>query len=430
MEPLAFGYNVLLNTLGYGVIPFVWSAAGKDPAFFAGRFGRYDAGAAAGGSPRIWFHAASVGEVTGAVPTLRATRRRLPEAFLCLTVGTPQGLRFARTQLAADRVTVLPFPLDFSWCVRRAAAILRPDLYVTFESEFWPNLFGFLRTRNTPALLLNGRISDRSATKYRLFKPLFQPIFAHFRHLAMHSEEDCRNAVGLGAQPARTTVLGSSKYDGLAEKARTSEASGWRTVLDIPRGIPVVVAGSLRRSECIELLKVFETLRVAEPRAIGVFAPRHMERIPEMVQWLQDRGIEHQLLSRLETDGKGRRSSIVLVDRIGVLFDLYALGDLIFCGGTFEPIGGHNILEPSAWRKAVFYGPSLQKVFYEHTILQRFEGSFQALNPEDLLRQWGYWIQHLSDLERHGEQAGEALSMLGGVAAKHVELILQGLSRE
>ena len=430
MEPVELGYNLLLNTLGFGVIPLAWSAAGKDPVFFAGRLGRYDAETAVEGTPRIWFHAASVGEVTGAVPTLRATRRRLADAVLCLTVGTPQGLRFARTQLAADEVTVIPFPLDFSWSVRRAAAVIRPDLYVTFESEFWPNLFRLLRGRNTPALLLNGRLSDRSAAGYRPFKRLFQPIFTQFRHLAMHSEEDRRNVLDLGASPARTVVLGSSKYDGLAEKARGAGTSGWRTILDIPQGVPIVVAGSLRRSECLELLRVFEALRVTEPRVVGIFAPRHTERIPEMVQWLRDRGVEHQLLSQLEAGGKGRRSQVILVDRIGVLFDLYALGDLIFCGGTFEPIGGHNILEPSAWLKAVFYGPSLQKVFYEHSMLRRYEGSFQAVDPEDLLRQWKHWILHLPELERHGKRAGEALSMLGGVAAKHVELILQGLSGE
>jgi len=430
LESFMLGYNMLLNTIGYGALPFAWSAAGKDPTFFRGRLGRYDVKATIEGAPRIWFHAASVGEVTGAVPTLRALRKRLSDASMCLTVGTPQGFQFAGAQLAADRVTILPFPLDFVWCLKEAMATIRPDLYVTFESEFWPNLFRLLRERNVPTLLLNGRLARQSAARYRPFKPLFQPIFAQFRRLAMHSEEDRSNAIGMGAPPARTLALGSSKYDGLAAKAGDAAGSRWRDILNVSEGVPVVIAGSLRRSECIELLKVFEALRTAEPRAVGIFAPRHMDRIPEMVEWLKERGIEHQLLSRLEADGKGRSSPIVLVDRIGILFDLYALGDLIFCGGTFEPIGGHNILEPSAWGKPVFYGPSLQKVFYEHSTLQHFGGSFLAQNPEDLLQQWKHWIPRLFDLRFHGGRAREALMKLGGVAARHVELIVLALSGE
>lgn len=429
MEPFMLGYNLLLNSVGYGALPYAWSAAGRDSLFFAGRLGRYDSEEDPGaGTPRIWFHAVSVGEVTGAVPTLRALRKRLPGASIFLTSGTPQGFRFARTQLAADRAAVFPFPLDFPWCVKRAMAFIRPDLYATFESEFWPNLFKLLRERNLPALLLNGRLSDRSTGRYRLLRPLFQPIFAQFHHLAMHSDRDRFNAVSLGAAPERTLVSGSSKYDGLTARTRNADTSRWREVLSITGEAPVVVAGSLRRSECTELLRVFDALTRVEPQSIGIFAPRHLERIPEMVRWLRDRGIEHHLLSRIETGEEARDARVVLVDRIGILFDLYALGDLVFCGGTFEPIGGHNILEPSAWGKPVFYGPSLQKVFYEHSTLQRFGGSFPVQNPEDLLEQWKRWIQHLPELELHGRQAREALVSLGGAAAKHVDLIMQSLS--
>jgi 3-deoxy-D-manno-octulosonic-acid transferase len=112
------------------------------------------------------------------------------------------------------------------------------------------------------------------------------------------------------------------------------------------------------------------------------------------------------------------------VDRIGILFELYGLGDLIFCGGTMEPIGGHNILEPAAWEKPVFYGPHLQKVINEHNILQSFGGSFVANNSDELRRQWSRWIRDLPALEQHGRMAREALGKLGGSAVKQVELIL------
>lgn len=431
-------YNLVLNTAGLAVLPFLWSKTRDDEAFRKGRVGWYDPDFYAPGycppelsasrmQTRIWFHAASVGEVNGAVPTLYALRDRLPEAAILLTVGTPQGFNFARAQLPAW-AEVLPFPLDFPWVLDRAFRYLQPDLYVALESEFWPNVFRYLARRRVPALLLNGHLSSRSARRYQLLNPLFQPIFRSFHTLVMLTEEDRRNALSLGASPERTLVLGSSKYDGLALRARTQDPSRWIKLLGISPTTPVAVGGSLRKDECIQLLEAFQAVHLLEPRTVGIFAPRHMDRITGMAKWLESRNIPFHLLSSLEEGREERRSSVVLVDRIGVLFELYALGDLIFCGGTLEPVGGHNIVEPAAWKKPVFYGPHLQKVLYEHTILQKLEGSFLVNDAQDLIRQWSYWIQHLSELEHYGRKAGEALGKLGGVAAKQVELILSALS--
>jgi 3-deoxy-D-manno-octulosonic-acid transferase len=117
------------------------------------------------------------------------------------------------------------------------------------------------------------------------------------------------------------------------------------------------------------------------------------------------------------------------VDRIGVLFELYGLGDLLFCGGTIEPVGGHNILEPAAWEKAVFYGPHVQKVLTEHNRLQAERGSFLVQNGDDLRRQWEYWIHRLDALERHGKGGANALKSLAGVVDKQVDLIIGALMK-
>jgi 3-deoxy-D-manno-octulosonic-acid transferase len=254
-------------------------------------------------------------------------------------------------------------------------------------------------------------------------KPLFRPIFEQFDWLAMHSEADRRNVLKLGARPDRTLVLGSSKYDGLSSRADPSRVAHWRHVLQLPQDAVVVIGGSLRRSECTELLDIFQELGKSEERLVGLFVPRHLEQIPNMVQWLVNRGVPFQLLSSIEARGEARRDAVVLVDRIGILFDLYGLGDLIFCGGTLEPVGGHNILEPAAWEKPVFYGPNVQKVRHEHLTLQAFGGSFEVRDADELLEVWNTWIGRLDILRRHGERAGQALQALGGVVVRQVQLI-------
>ena len=427
MELASLSYHFTADLLGPLAPRFLSSRIQEDPLFWQGRLGRYSVQSVRDRTPRIWLHAASVGEVTGAIPIVRTLRERLPDAGITLTVTTLQGFRFARLALS-PYAQILPFPLDLPAALEQAFEHVQPDLYVALEGEFWPKLFHFLDRRQTPAVLLNGQLSSRSARWYGLFGSLFRPIFKQFVRLAMHSEEDRNHVVSLGADPERTCVLGSSKYDALSLRKDPEKVLGWRRMLDLPGEAPVLVGGSLRHLECIKLLEVFQRLQEAAPGLVGIFAPRHMEQVPEMTMWLNAQRIAFQLLSEIEAGTEIRSCSVVLVDRIGILFELYALGDLVFCGGTLEPFGGHNILEPAAWGKPVFYGPHLQKVSDEHNILQALKGGFLVQDSRDLLEQWSFWIQHLSELKRFGENAEGALSKLGGVSARQVEIIMTALS--
>lgn len=421
-------YNLLLHTAGAGALGLLGRDMRRDAAFYDGRWGKLPMDRKPGGSPRIWLHAASVGETGGAVPIIRLLRDRLPGAAIFLTVGTLHGYRFARERIA-DTAFVLPAPLDFPNAVAGALRFMDPDVYAPVESEFWPNLFHALRRREIPTLLLNGRLSDRSTKRYALLGPLFRPIFKQFTHLAMHSAEDRKNALRLGADPGRTLVVGTSKYDGLAMRVNVVKASEWRELLDAGAASPVVVGGSLRGSECLELMRIFAAFRELHPGALGVFVPRHLERLPSMIEWLRKRALPFQLLSEIAAPGGKRTAPIVVVDRIGMLFELYALGDLVFCGGSIEPgIGGHNILEPAAWGKAVFYGPNIARVQRERACLDAAEAGFIVRDADDLLSAWTDWAGRLPELRARGDRARYAVARLAGAAERQVELIMEVLS--
>jgi len=421
-------YNLIVRACGYPVVSMLSRKALGDPGFKKGRFGFYDFTSIPEGSPRIWFHAVSVGEATGAIATLPALREELPRAAIVLTCGTPQGLKFARARLSPD-ISVLPFPLDFPKVVRRAVDTLRPDLFANFETEFWPNFYRELHARRIPAVLLNGRISEDSARFYRLASPLFRPIFEQFECMAMHSREDMERAVRIGAPREKVRVVGSSKYDGLIGKAAPRRALYWKDLLRAGRSDAVVVGGSLRGSECIGMMRVFKTLLDDGGDFLGVFAPRHLSNIPKMCAWLAAQNVAYDLLTDIERGERARTAPVVLVDRIGALFELYSAGDLVFCGGTMEPVGGHNILEPAAWSKAVYYGPHLKKVLHEHRLLSDFGGSFLVRDWGDLAARWRVAVRDLPRLEPHGASARRALDSLRGVVDKQVALILEALRR-
>jgi len=215
----------------------------------------------------------------------------------------------------------------------------------------------------------------------------------------MHSEEDRQNLLKMGVSPERTLVVGSSKYDGLRLRAGPEAAARWREIFRIPENIPVVLGGSLRRSECTGLLEVFYRIQKDKGSCLGIFAPRHLHHIPAMAEWLDGHGVPFQMLSDIERERRTRNAPVVLVDRIGILFELYAVGDLIFCGGTLEPIGGHNILEPAAWSKPAFYGPHVEKVSEEHKVLTERQGSFLVRDFDDLFQQWAHLVATSSRVE-------------------------------
>jgi len=431
LEPMNFQlclYNMALHLAGLPLLLFLQGKSREEKNFWKARLGLGKRNLHKDASLNLWFHAASVGEVTGAIPTLLGVRKRFPEARIFLSVATPQGFRFAQTQLPPS-VTVIPFPLDFPWVLQKTLEEIKPALYVGLEGEFWPNLLHTLQNKNVPAVLLNGRLSQRSARRYARFRQLLRPLASHFSTLAMLTEEDRQNLLKLGIPNRSTRVLGSSKHDALTQRVDWTRVPFWKGLLNLEQSSPVVVGGSLRRLECIHLLEVFESLKKESPQAVGIFAPRHMKEIAPMSRWLEERHIPHHLLSDLQKGLTHRSRSIVLVDQIGILFELYGTGDLIFCGGTLEPIGGHNILEPAAWSKAVFYGPHLQKVQDEHNMLHSLKGSFVVTDPEDLLRVWRHWSQDLAGLQEHGHKARKALEKLAGVTDRHLEIIEAALKK-
>ena len=425
-----YAYNLLVTTVGTG-LGWFWrhtESCRREPDFWRERLGCRGADHRPHlvGTPRLWFHAASVGEVTGAMATVRLLRDRLPKAVIRLTVGTPTGYRFAREKLA-DIIDVRPFPMDFPWLIRDVVRGFRPDLYVALEGEFWPNLYRWLHRWNISSLLLNGRISERSARNYLRAAGLFRPIFERFQWLAMHSEDDRQRAIALGASPERTLVLGSAKYDTLLVRTVNSPAESWRVILGLGADFVVIVGGSLRRSERFELLQVYSDLLRENPKLVGIFAPRHLDQLFTMSDWLEAKGLPFQFSSRVLGGHEPRTTSIILVDQMGLLFDLYALGDLIFCGGTLETLGGHNILEPAAWGKVVFYGPHVDRVLAEHHSLQARGAGIVVKDGRELLHQWRSWLPRLKDLRDRAGRARAAVFDLGGVAARHVELILDVL---
>jgi len=314
------------------------------------RFGRYGEGLPA--EPRCWIHAVSVGEAATAVPLVEAIARRWPELSVIMTTVTPTGARVVADRLSGT-LTHRYFPLDLPGPVRRALDAVQPRFFIGMETELWPNFLRALARRGVPAMIANGRISDRSFRRYHRVRFLTARMLRDVAVFAMQSQEDARRIIALGAPPERVVVTGNLKTD-LAPSEAGGEAV-WQQLLGLAATEPVWIAGSTHRGEEAIVLDAYARLRRRFPDLVLLLAPRHPERVPEVERLAADRGLA--TVRRSELPASRERAAVIVLDTVGELAKIYSVASVVFIGGSLVPTGGHNMLEPALLRKPVLYGP-------------------------------------------------------------------------
>lgn len=305
----------------------------------------------------IWVHAVSVGEVLTARPLLADLKRRYPRLRIFLSTTTLTGQQLARRDMR-DVDFVFYFPFDWTFAARRTLNLVRPRLFVTIDTEIWPNLLRECRRRGVKTVLVNGRISFRSYPRYRLVRRFFSRVLADVDRFCVQSDESARRLVDLGADPSTLTVTGNLKFDSLETNANPGVARVLRFFRMSPSR-PVIVAGSTLKGEEAAVVRAFNRVRTAGNHALLVLAPRHPERFDEVQRLCQHEGLSVVRRSELPIDAEPRADAVIL-DTFGELAQLYQIATAVFVGGSLVPWGGHNILEPAVFGRPVLFGPHMQ----------------------------------------------------------------------
>lgn len=305
------------------------------------------------GQMTIWVHALSVGEVTSAVPLLQGIREKYPACRIVLTVSTRSGEAIARTLLGELADHIVPAPLDFLPVTALFHRRIQPHLFILIETDFWPNLLYYLRFKKTPAILVNGRVSEKSMKEYKRYVIFFRPIFRSFHYLFMQTKLDMQNMVNLGIDSRKIHVLGNLKFDTQVADIQPvpSSISGL-----IPESKLVITAGSTHQGEETVLFDVVKKLLAEFPQLLLILAPRDPGRADEICKLAR----QHGLSIILRSEDSLASSDILLVDTIGELVFFYALSDIAFLGGSLVSEGGHNPIEPAILAIPVLFGPNMQ----------------------------------------------------------------------
>lgn len=356
-------YDLLLIFAALLLVPTYWLRSirhGKSRRGIRERLGYYSPEhlQQLAGQSIIWVHAVSVGETRAAAPLLKGLRQQYPDKKILLSNVTETGHAIAQRNKDID--ICLFFPFDFSWTVRRVLQIVRPDLIVIVETEIWPNFTRQAKQLNIPLVLVNGRISDRSFPRYRLFRPLLRPVLHSFSAFCMQSQLDAERIVQLGAKSDSVENTGNLKFDHELRNLDEAGIVALKRQFRLPETTQILVAGSTHAGEEAQLLDVYQQLLAQGRRLLLLLVPRHPERSREVEALLQQRKISYRLRSSLVgTTPLLSAGEVLLVDTLGEVLNLYAVAELVFVGGSLVPTGGHNLLEASLSGKPVLFGPHI-----------------------------------------------------------------------
>jgi len=305
----------------------------------------------------LWVHALSVGEVLSAVPLVKALARSFPDRDLVMTVTTIQGRSIADRELHGDVARILPMPLDFWPASHRLVRFLMPAAFILVETDLWPGLTRLMRRRKIPVVVVNGRISPRTARRYEAARVVSRFLLAGPTRWFMQSELDAERLTQAGVPAHRVEVTGNIKFDSVRQPMGSTEREGLLGALGLERGRPVWVAGSTHPGEEDVVLDAFERLVRRFPTLCLLLAPRRVERADQVARAAESRGFRTALRS---TGGMLRPDTpVMILDTLGELGRFYGLGTVAFVGGSLVPVGGHNLLEPARFGLPVLFGPHM-----------------------------------------------------------------------
>jgi len=304
------------------------------------------------GKRHIWLHAVSVGEALAISRLIAELKRQFPKANLVISTITPTGNRIAKS-IASKEDVVIYLPLDFDFIIKRVVNIINPSIFITVETELWPNLIKNLHHRKTPIVVVNGRISPGSFRGYRIIKIFMRKILEKINLFCMQTEQYAERIIYLGAPSEKVRITGNMKFDLEAASSQYSLSDLGLNDQDV-----LLVAGSTHNNEEEIILKTYNNL-IREFKGLKLLvAPRHIERIDRVDKLIREYGFNTQKISEIKNKTLENHQNVVyLLDTLGQLQSLYSLANIVFVGGSLIKKGGHNIIEPALFGKPVIFGP-------------------------------------------------------------------------
>jgi 3-deoxy-D-manno-octulosonic-acid transferase len=299
---------------------------------------------------------------------------------------------------------------------------------VILETEVWPNFLAECASREIPAVLLNGRLSERSFRGYGRLRFLFSRALRCFAAIAAQTEEDARRFRSLGAHPASVSATGNMKFDVVPP---SQEHSPLYSLLagEKEGGTSWFVAGSTHEGEEEQVLRAFARARETNRSLKMVLAPRHPERFDPVEELCVRGGWETVRKTRASAAKGSALPPVVLLDTMGELVSAYAAADIAFVGGSLVPKGGHNILEPAVFGVPTIVGPHMENFREISEIFLDAGAVVQVQGASQLADRLGRFAEDPAAMAETGRRARELLAAFRGATERNARIVERELAR-
>lgn len=366
----------------------------------------------------IWIHAVSVGEVLAILNLIKKIKMAFPEHSIVCSTVTQTGYQLAQKNLANEAIVIYA-PLDFSWIVRKYITLIHPSVYISTETEIWPNLYTMLEKYNVPLIQVNGRISDRAMKGYKKVKFLTKKVLSSVRIFCMQSKQDADRIIGLGASREKVRIVGNLKFDYQAPLQQRSKEDYGFDQDDL-----LFIAGSTHPGEERIIIDVYKKLIVKHGQLRLIIAPRHPERASEVIDLVHNAEFKPIRFSNIEKEHISQQS-IVVVDTVGHLRLLYSLAEIVFIGKSLCVGGGQNVIEPACFGKPVIVGSRTENFKDVVNTFLDERAIVQVQNKEDLYKEIEKMLDNRSIINEIGLRAKQVVQQNQGATGRTMDAVTE-----
>lgn len=376
--------------------------------------------------PSIWIHAVSVGETKAVVSLARELKRLFPDNPLIISSVTETGHGEAKRSLPfADEHIYLPF--DFAWVISRIVKKAAPGLVILCESDFWYNFLHYSKKNGAALAVVNGKMSERSMRRFRLFPFFSRSLFGLFDVLCLQNNLYRARFIEAGAPLEKIVVTGNLKLDEDYPQLSDDEVIQWRKKLGIEPNQIVFTIGSSHAPEEQLFINVLKEIWKTAPELRVILVPRHPERFKEVGSLLEKERL--LWINFSDINRRTGKEQVILMDAMGLLRMCYQLSDFALVAGSFtDRVGGHNILEPCWYGKPVLFGPHMHTQVELVDLMAQYEAGKQV-SHDQLKSILERWVSHPKEVKEIGANGLRLVKDLKGSTKKTLQALEPLLSK-
>jgi len=355
----------------------------------------------------LWIHCASVGEINAAIPLINRLLTENPTLNIIATTNTPSGYQFLQHTL--PHISLSYCPVDWPYAINQFIARYHPKKLYVIETEIWPNLYQSCFENNIPIQIINGRISNKTLKAPNWLKHSYQNALQKVDLILGRSPEDSKRFIDLGALPDRVLTVGNIKYAALTPTNPQPNPLK-------PLKREFVLVASTHADEEKLIVGAWQRLKRSE---LLVLVPRHPKRKADIESQL---AITHTHFVTSSTNQPvSDDTDVFLVDQIGVLHPFFEHAKFVVMGGSFVNKGGHNILEPASYGKAVITGPFMHNFSEDLHALMTEKAILQCHSIDELETKLLYLLNAPHYAAQIGHNAQRFIQSRSGILDAYVQ---------